>query len=157
VEKELFAQMRKFRWAFWHREFKDWMWKGLISDVNRWSRVSYMIDWWIDVFILRAYRGSRNYPSEVQKIASGISLVVIQAQMLCYIPCIHLMRMFLMNSWQLKLSSLSSFNSLNSSLSSSSVSFYPRFDMIFLNYLIDILLPVGLNIEFMASISSSYV
>ena len=62
-----------------------------------------------------------------------------------------------MNSWQSKFSEVSSFSSLKSSFSSSSDSFSPKFDMIFRNSLIEILLPAGLKIEFIASISSSSV
>ncbi len=46
---------------------------------------------------------------------------------------------------------------MNSSFSSSSDNFYPKFDIIFLNYFIDILFPEGLKIEFIASISYSSV
>lgn len=63
--------------------------------------------------------------------------------------------MFLMNSWQLKFYAVYNLSSLNSSLSSSSDSFSPKFDMMFLNSLIEILLPEGLKIEFIASINSS--
>ena len=73
------------------------------------------------------------------------------------ISCRHLVKMFLMNSWQLKFYALSNFSYLNNSFSSSSLSFSPKFDMIFLNSLIEILLPEGLKIEFIASISSSSV
>ena len=65
--------------------------------------------------------------------------------------------MVLMNSSKLKFSSFYIFNYLNSSFKTSSGSFSPDVVITFLNYFIVMVGPFGLNIEIIASISSSSV
>ena len=69
----------------------------------------------------------------------------------------HLVNMVLMNSSKLKFSSFYIFNYLNSSFKTSSGSFSPDVVITFLNYFIVMVGPFGLNIEIIASISSSSV